>query len=77
MSYKSAQCENTVVEAESRIEVVHVDEEVDFARLTARHLEREHERISVQTATTAAEALSLVTEATECVISDYALNKYS
>ena len=37
MSYKSAQCENTVVEAESRIEVVHVDEEVDFARLTARH----------------------------------------
>lgn len=45
MSYKSAQCENTVVEAESRIEVVHVDEEVDFAWLTARHLEREHERI--------------------------------
>ena len=58
---------------DARIEVVHVDDEVDFARLTARYLEREYEQISVQTATTGPEALSLVTERTDCVVSDYEL----
>lgn len=53
------------------ISVVHIDDEPDFSRLTARHLERNHEQISVQTATTGPEGLSLVTAGTDCVISDY------
>lgn len=60
-----------MAEDEAAIRVVHIDDEPDFARLTARHLEREHERISVQTATTGSEGLSLVTADTDCVISDY------
>lgn len=52
--------------------VLHVDDEPDFADLTAEFLEREDERISVQTATSADEGLEHLAESEiDCIVSDY------
>ena len=52
--------------------VLHVDDDPDFAELTATFLERGDERFAVTTAHRASEALSLLaSEAFDCVVSDY------
>jgi PAS domain S-box-containing protein len=54
------------------IRVLHVDDQPDFAALTAELLEREDERFQVETASSAAEGLTRLTDGTvDCVISDY------
>jgi len=55
---------------DSPIRVLHVDDEPDVATLTAEFLEREDERIDVVTATGASEALDLLDEEVDCVVSD-------
>ena len=58
--------------AASRIRVLHVDDEPDFAELAATFLERADERFTVETATSAKEGLDRVMEAPpDCVVSDY------
>jgi PAS domain S-box-containing protein len=54
-----------------RIHVLHVDDEPDFAELTAMYLEREDDRFAVDTATSAQEGLDRLTDRVDCVISDY------
>ena len=54
------------------IRVLHVDDDPDFAALTAEALERESERLEVATETSAAEGLDRLTEQpVDCVVSDY------
>lgn len=54
------------------IHVLHVDDAPDFADLTATSLEREDERITMQTATSAEEGRSrLAHEQFDCIVSDY------
>jgi PAS domain S-box-containing protein len=53
------------------IQILHVDDEQDFADLTATYLEREDSRFTVETARSAADGLDRLTERTDCVISDY------
>jgi len=55
---------------DSPIRVLHVDDEPDVATLTAEYLERESDRMEVVTATGASEALDLLDEEVDCVISD-------
>ena len=55
---------------DSPIRVLHVDDEPDVATLTAEFLEREDDRIDVVTATGASEALDLLDEEVDCVVSD-------
>ncbi len=57
-----------------RIRVLHVDDDPDFAALTAEVLEREGERLEVTAATSAAEGLDRLAEreqSVDCVVSDY------
>jgi PAS domain S-box-containing protein len=53
------------------IRVIHVDDEPEFAEVTATYLERENEQFRVETATSAAAGLEGITDRTDCVISDY------
>jgi PAS domain S-box-containing protein len=53
------------------IRVLHVDDQPDFADLTAEALEREDDRLSVETVTSVAEALDWLTDDIDCVVSDY------
>jgi DNA-binding NarL/FixJ family response regulator len=56
------------------IRVLHVDDEPDFADLTATFLEREREEFEVVTATSAAEGFDHLAEAeaaVDCIVSDY------
>lgn len=54
------------------IQVLHVDDEPDFADLAATFLEREDDDFEVQTATTAENGLDLVSSHDfDCIISDY------
>ncbi|GAB3692642.1 PAS domain S-box protein [Halorubrum pallidum] len=56
------------------IDVLHVDDDPDFASLVATFLERTHEGISVRTEADPTEALSLIraeSTAFDCVVSDY------
>jgi PAS domain S-box-containing protein len=55
---------------DSPIQVLHVDDEPDVATLTAEYLERESDRMDVVTATGASEALDLLDEGVDCVVSD-------
>lgn len=56
----------------SEIRVLHVDDEEAFGELTADMLEREDERVSVETATSASDGLDRLTGADyDCVVSDY------
>jgi len=55
-----------------QIQVLHVDDEPDFADLTATFLEREDDRFSIETAPSADEGLErLVENEYDCVVSDY------
>lgn len=54
------------------IRVLHVDDDPEFAGLTATVLERENDRLAVETAVDAEEGADrLATEAFDCVLSDY------
>lgn len=54
------------------IRVLHVDDEPDFLSLTAEYLEREDDRLSVETATSDEVALDILAEREiDCIISDY------
>ena len=54
------------------IRVIHVDDDPDFAEVTATFLEREDDRFSVATATSAEEAIDrLAADGFDCVVSDY------
>jgi PAS domain S-box-containing protein len=66
------------------IRVLHVDDEPDFAELTARYLERERQDLAVETATSASEGLDRLADTgsgtgpptgpgtdVDCVVSDY------
>ncbi|MFC7195068.1 response regulator [Halosimplex aquaticum] len=54
------------------IRVLHVDDEPDLADLVATYLERKDERLTVETASTVADALARLDEMDiDCVISDY------
>ncbi|MGB9966335.1 PAS domain S-box protein [Halobacterium hubeiense] len=56
------------------IRVLHVDDEPDFADLTATFLEREDDRITVQTANNAREALEYLRDTdvnVDCIVSDH------
>lgn len=56
----------------SRIQVLHVDDDANFADLVKNRLEHETDRISVQIAAAPEEGLSVVaTEAIDCIVSDY------
>ncbi len=55
-----------------RIRVLHVDDDPEFAALTADALGRESERVEVMTATSAGEGLDRLRDAqVECIVSDY------
>lgn len=57
---------------QGRIRVLHVDDEPDFADMTATFLERIRENVTVDTETTASDGLDrLPKEDYECVVSDY------
>jgi PAS domain S-box-containing protein len=54
------------------IRVLHVDDDHSFCELTATYLEREHDQLSVESATTARNGLNRLTEMSfDCVVSDY------
>ncbi|MFB6161219.1 MAG: PAS domain S-box protein [Haloferacaceae archaeon] len=54
------------------IRVLHVDDDPDFAELTAEFLEREDDRMEVVTATSASEGLDrLAEDGVDCIVSDY------
>jgi PAS domain S-box-containing protein len=54
------------------IHVLHVDDEPDFAELTGEFLEREDDRLTVETATNARDGLDrLVNDDFDCIVSDY------
>jgi PAS domain S-box-containing protein len=54
------------------IHILHVDDEPDFADLTGTFLEREDDRFTVETATSADEGLERISDRTpDCVVSDY------
>jgi len=57
---------------EDPIRVVHVDDDPDFAALAATYLEREDDRITVETATCAERGLEHLAERdVDCIVSDY------
>jgi len=54
------------------IRVLHVDDEPDLAELAATYLQREDDRLEIETATDAAEGIDRVDEGgIDCVVSDY------
>lgn len=54
------------------INALHVDDEPDITELVANFLEREDERFTVETATSASKAMDyLATEEIDCIVSDY------
>jgi len=56
----------------STIRILHVDDDPGFTDMTAAFLEREDERFTVETATTASEGLDHVAEKRiDCIVSDY------
>ena len=56
------------------IHVLHVDDEPDLTQLVAEFLEREDDRLTVDTATSVSEGLDRVAEEHfDCVVSDYAM----
>ncbi|MDX1744840.1 MAG: PAS domain S-box protein, partial [Halobacteriales archaeon] len=56
----------------NEIRVLNVDDEPDYADLTAQYLSREDEQITVEVASDAEEALEVIqTHSIDCVVSDY------
>ena len=57
---------------QTTIQVLHVDDEPNFADLTATFLERESDRFAVETTPSPDEGLTIVTDCPpDCVVSDY------
>ncbi|ELZ41966.1 multi-sensor signal transduction histidine kinase [Halorubrum californiense DSM 19288] len=57
---------------EDAIRVLHVDDEPELADLAATYLEREDDRLEIETATDAAEGIGRVADSDfDCVVSDY------
>ena len=57
---------------EKSIHVLHVDDEPDFGDLTATFLQREDDRFTVRTATSAAGGIDSIRDRPpDCVVSDY------
>ncbi|ERH09634.1 MAG: PAS sensor histidine kinase [halophilic archaeon J07HX64] len=55
-----------------QIRVLHVDDNPNFVELTKTFLERENDRLTVETATSAEEGLQQLAESTiDCIVSDY------
>ena len=58
--------------SDASVRVLHVDDDPEFGSLTATFLEREDDRLSVETATSTAKGLDLIRELSpDCVVSDY------
>jgi PAS domain S-box-containing protein len=57
--------------ARSSIRVLHVDDDPEFAELTATFLEREDERLTVETAQSVPAELDCLADDVDCVVSDY------
>jgi PAS domain S-box-containing protein len=58
--------------SQETIQVLHVDDEPDFAGLTATFLERENDQFAVKTATRAGEGLEMIADRPpDCIVSDY------
>jgi PAS domain S-box-containing protein len=58
--------------SEANIHVLHVDDEPDFAELTAEFLKRDDDRFTVTTATSAGEGVEQLSHGDfDCVVSDY------
>jgi len=53
------------------VRILHVDDDPDFADLTATYLERENQRFTVETAMSAADGLDRLDGEIDCVLSDY------
>jgi PAS domain S-box-containing protein len=54
------------------IEVLHVDDDLQYAELTATYLHRENERLDVEIVTSASEGLTAIAQNDfDCIISDY------
>jgi PAS domain S-box-containing protein len=53
------------------IRILHVDDDPGVAETTAAFLEREDDRFTVETATSASEGLDRLTDDVDCVVSDY------
>ena len=54
------------------VRVLHVDDDPDFSELTAEFLKREDDRFTVQTITSASEAIKIVkNQPPDCIVSDY------
>jgi PAS domain S-box-containing protein len=59
-----------------RINVVHVDDDPDFAALTATRLQRQDDRLAVRTATSVADGLELLADGdVDCVVADYDVSR--
>jgi len=56
------------------IRVLHVDNDPEFADLTATYLEEEDSRFTVETATSAADGLDRFGNGVDCVVSDYGID---
>jgi DNA-binding NtrC family response regulator len=64
--------------SQQQIRVLHVDDDPEVTELTAAFLQREDERISVETATSADEGLQLLSESEiDCIVSDYEMPRKS
>ena len=57
--------------SEPTITVLHVDDDPEFADLTASFIEREDDRMSVVTATSPEEGITRLGDDIDCVVSDY------
>lgn len=64
------------LDPEQTIDVLHVDDDPDFADTAAAFLEREDDRINIETVASPSDGLARLTDATfDCVISDYDMPK--
>jgi PAS domain S-box-containing protein len=60
------------IRSQRQIQILHVDDEPDFADLTTTFLERENDRFTVETATSADEGLEQIDDRPpDCIVSDY------
>jgi DNA-binding NtrC family response regulator len=60
------------VTSRQQIQVLHVDDQPEITKLTETFLQREDDRFSVETATSADEGLQLLAESEiDCIVSDY------
>jgi CheY-like chemotaxis protein len=59
-------------DSQPNTQILHVDDEPDFADLAATFLERIDENFAVETATSAQDGLEIIeTQPPDCIVSDY------